>query len=227
MKKLITMILALALVLTSVAAFADTGSNQSFPGGGAPQMGQMPGNNQNGGAPDFSNGQPPELPEGVEAPDTTNGQPPELPEGVEAPDTTNGQPPELPEGVEAPDTTNGQTNGMPGNNGPMGGKPGDMNGGNAPGMIDFDAMATNSVISSETLEKIKAFMEANKPEGQPEMNGEAPEQNCEAPDLTGEAPELGADLLDDLLKNEIITQAEYDALVAARTAAQTTEDTTK
>ncbi len=205
MKKLITMILALALVLTSVAAFADTGSNnQSFPGG-APQMGQMPGNPPSGEKPDFANGERPELPEGV-----SEGDLPELPEGATA--------------GEKPDSANG----------PMGGMPGDMNGGKAPDMIDFDAMASNNVISAETLEKIKAFMEANKPADMPEMNGQAPEQNGQAPEqngqapeMNGQAPELGLDLLDDLLKNEIITQEEYDALVAARTAAQTTEETAK
>ncbi len=85
-------------------------------------------------------------------------------------------------------------------------------------MIDFDAMAASEVISSDTLQKIKAYMEANKPEDQPEMNGQPSE-------TSGEVPELGTDLLDALLNNGIITQDEYDALVAAGTAAQTAEET--
>ena len=89
---------------------------------------------------------------------------------------------------------------------------------NAPVMIDFDAMVSKGIISQETCDKIKAYMEAHKPADLPEANGEKPadlpETNGEAPS-EGEAPAMGG-LLADLLKNGVISQAEYDAMVAAQ-----------
>ncbi|MBQ6173269.1 MAG: hypothetical protein IJK28_02865 [Clostridia bacterium] len=105
------------------------------------------------------------------------------------------------------------------------GAPG-MPGGQAPAMIDFDEMVTKGVISQETCDKIKAYMESHKPAdlpgGQaPDMNGgqpggEAPGMNGEKPadPPQGQAPVMGG-LLDDLLKDGVITQEEYDALTAA------------
>ena len=111
--------------------------------------------------------------------------------------------------------------------------------GQAPVMIDFDAMVTKGVISQETCDKIKAYMEAHKPADLPEMNGQNPtdEQPATPPAANGEqpaalpetnsqnptgeqpaedtAPAQGG-LLADLLKDGIITQAEYDALTAAQ-----------
>ncbi len=103
---------------------------------------------------------------------------------------------------------------------PNGEKPADLPEmkGQAPGMIDFDAMVTKGVISQETCDKIKAYMEAHKPADLPEMNGEKPadlpEMNGEKP-AESETPEHGG-LLADLLKDGVITQTEYDALVAAQ-----------
>ena len=105
------------------------------------------------------------------------------------------------------------------------GAPG-MPGGQAPAMIDFDEMVTKGVISQETCDKIKAYMESHRPAdlpggqapgmsgGQPDgqfpgMNGEKP-----ADPPQGQAPVMGG-LLDDLLKDGVITQEEYDALTAA------------
>ncbi len=57
----------------------------------------------------------------------------------------------------------------------------------------------------------------------PEFDGEAPEFDGEAPEFDGEAPELGDEnsfvngLLNDLLEAEVITQDEYDAMIAALT----------
>ena len=89
-------------------------------------------------------------------------------------------------------------------------------------MIDFDAMVTNGVISQETCDKIKAFMEEHKPEDLPEMNGEKPEnlpemnggQSGDMPEMNGQKPAEGG-LLAELLENNVITQEEYDALTAA------------
>lgn len=102
-----------------------------------------------------------------------------------------------------------------------------------PRMIDFDAMATKGVISQETREKIKTYMNEHKPEGEPPVapaEGQAPGDGQQPPEkLEGEmptdgekpadAPELPADgqqpnLLSDLLSAGIITQAKYDALSA-------------
>ena len=76
-------------------------------------------------------------------------------------------------------------------------------------MIDFDAMVTSGVISQETRDAIKAYMDEHKPEGEmptAPVEGEAPAE--------GE-PILLNDLLNDLLNAGIITQAEYDAMSAA------------
>ncbi len=104
----------------------------------------------------------------------------------------------------------------------------DMNGqppmnGQAPQFTDFDALASDGVISYETLANIKAYMEENKPADLPEMNGEAPtdlpELNGEAPadlpEMNGEAPADG--LLAELLDAGVITQAEYEAIIAQNT----------
>ncbi len=97
-----------------------------------------------------------------------------------------------------------------------------------PVFIDFDALAAEGVISQETLEKIKSYMEENKPEGLPEMNGEVPSADGQMPsgekpeglpEMNGEVPEMdGAapgGLLADLLEDGVITQSEYDAIIAA------------
>ena len=72
-------------------------------------------------------------------------------------------------------------------------------------MIDFDAMVASGVISQETRDDIKAYMDEHKPEGEmPAAPGE------------GETPAEGEpSLLNDLLNAGIITQTEYDAMSAA------------
>ena len=86
-------------------------------------------------------------------------------------------------------------------------------------MIDFDAMAENSVISAETLAKIKAYMEENKPaemNAQQPMNGMPPEKPETDDEKTDADPEGKNGLLEDLLSAGIITQEEYEALNAAQ-----------
>ncbi|MBR4459129.1 MAG: hypothetical protein IKS31_09240 [Clostridia bacterium] len=169
MKKIITIIMLIALLAASAVAFAD-GNTQGGPPAGTPPQEQ----------------------------------------------TGGGQAP----GAEMP-------SGAPG-----------MPGGQAPAMIDFDEMVTKGVISQETCDKIKAYMESHKPADMP--GGQAPGMNGgqpggEAPDMSGgqpdgqfpgmngekpadppqgQAPVMGG-LLDDLLKDGVITQEEYDALTAA------------
>lgn len=249
MKKALAIICAVAVVLSlSVTAFADgpsqnqsSGFSQHMPGnfqqGQGPNMGGQP--PMMGGQPPMMNGQAPS----GEAPSDL----PERPEfDGEAPDFS-GEAPEF--DGQAPDM-----NGRP----PMMGGQGQFG---APAFVDFDTMVEDGVISQDTYDKIKAYMEENKPDDLPEMNGEAPkmgsqppmmngqapdgeaptdlperpemngeapadlpeppEMNGEAPEFDGKAPEFDAEnsfvngLLNDLLEAEVITQAEYDALVAA------------
>ena len=99
-------------------------------------------------------------------------------------------------------------------------------------MIDFDAMVTSGVISQETRDAIKAYMDEHRPEGAP-AEGQAPTDGQQPPEKPSEdqapadgqqPPEKPADgqmpdLLSDLLSAGVITQAEYEALTAAQTAA--------
>ena len=265
MKKVFAVLIAAALVLSlSVTAFAD-GPSQSGNAGpgqqqtGGFQQGQMPGGapQRNGQTPD-GNGQPPQMngqAPGMGGPNGSGEAPEDLPElpGM------NGQPPQM----------NGQAPGMGGPNG-SGDAPSDlpeapgMNGqrpgmdGRGPGMVsqtpgfvDFDAMVTQGVITQDTCDRIKAYMEEHKPADLPEMNGQAPDGNGQPPEMNGEAPDgmgqppekpdmggpngsgeaptdrpelpemdgnapVMGGLLAELLENEIITQSEYDALIAAQ-----------
>ena len=64
---------------------------------------------------------------------------------------------------------------------------------NAPAVMDFEAMAEGGVISAETLEEIRTYIEKNRLE----------------------AAEAGS-VLEKLLEDSVITKAEYDAMSAAR-----------
>ncbi len=143
------------------------------------------------------------------------------------PETTQGE--QIP--AETPEMNGDKTSDLP----EMTGQPPQMSGekpSGYPDMIDFDAMVKNGVISQETCNKIKAYMEEHKPANLPEMDSQAPEMNGQSPqmneqlpqmngeapsnpsEMTGERPANGG-LLNDLLKNGIITQTEYDALSEA------------
>ena len=136
------------------------------------------------------------------------------------PDTTQGE--QFP--AEAPQMDGEKPSGLPEMNGE---KPSGH-----PDMIDFDAMVKNGVISQETCDKIKAYMEENKPANLPEMDGQAPEMDGQPPQMNGQPPQMNGEvpsnlpemngerpanggLLNDLLSSGIITQAEYDALSEA------------
>lgn len=219
MKKCIGMILVAAMLMLAGAAFAEG------PGGNMVGMPPMQGGPQQGNAPQMNgqapNGQQPGNPPQMngQAPSDQQGNAPQM--NGQAPSNQQGNPPQM----------NGQVpNGQqPGNapqmngqapNGQMPMNPPQMDG-NGPQMkmIDFDAMAENSVISAETLEKIKAYMEENKPA---EMNAQQPMKGMppEKPETDGEKtdadPEGKNGLLEDLLSAGIITQEEYEALNAAQ-----------
>ena len=91
--------------------------------------------------------------------------------------------------------------------------------GEMPQMIDFDTLASDGVISQDTLDKIKTFMESNKPadlpekdgettegtEGQmpqmnghgPQMNGRGPQMNGRGPQMNGQRPEMNGETAED------------------------------
>ena len=216
MKKIISMLLVTAMLALTAAALADTGSDQIMPSG-QPLFGQ-----QQPFSSQPPSGDPPEKPDG-EMPSSEqpsgqapNGQPP------------SGDPPEKPDG-QAP---SGE---QPFGQGPFGQGPA----GNGPVMVDFDALAQAGVISQDTCDRIKAYMEANKPADPPaddgrtpsgEQPGDLPEQpdgkapsgdRPADPPADGDAPAEGG-LLKDLLDAGVITQEEYDAINAARQAVSET-----
>ena len=180
MKKILVTILTVAMMTSAVAAFAD----------GGPQGGPM-------------GGQPPRMEQGQQAPEKPS-EAPEKPTGEkpadapEEPEDLTGERPEMPSGekpADAPEMPSGEQGQAP-------------TGQQAPKMIDFDAMVTSGIISQETRDAIKAYMDEHKPEG------EMPTAPAE-----GEAPTAPAEgepnLLNDLLNAGIITQTEYDAMSAA------------
>jgi len=65
-------------------------------------------------------------------------------------------------------------------------------------MIDFDEMVKNGVISQETCDKIKAFMEENKPSDLPEMNGQPPQMDGQLPQMDGQLPQMEGEKPSDL-----------------------------
>lgn len=151
--------------------------------------------------PEDLTGERPEMPSEKQSQAPT-GEKPEMPSGEQRQAPTGEKPadaPEMPSGEQS-QAPQGQA---PQGQAPTGEKPTD--GQQAPKMIDFDAMVTSGVISQETREAIKAYMDEYKPEGEmPAAPGE------------GETPAEGEpSLLNDLLKAGIITQAEYDAMSAA------------
>ena len=218
MKKIFAVILTIAMLMTAAAAIAE---GQGGPMGG-PQQGQMRQGSQQGGmGPQGDRGQqPPEKPSGEKGQ-----QPPEKPsgeQGQQAPQKPDAAP-EKPSGekpADAPEEPEDLTGEKPADapEMPSGEKPAD---GQQPRKaddkrIDFDAMVTSGVISQETRDKIMAYMNEHKPKGAPADGQQPPEKPADDQAPTdGQQP----DLLSDLLNAGVITQAEYDALVAAQTAA--------
>ena len=146
------------------------------------------------------------------------GQPPKMEQGRQAPEKPSDAP-EKPTGekpADAPEKPSGEQGQAPQGRQPADGQQG-------PRMIDFDAMVTSGVISQETREKIKTYMDEHKPEGEPPVaptEGQAPADGQQPPEQPeGELPTDGQeqvpDLLSELLNAGIITQVEYDALSAA------------
>ena len=203
MKKIIIIAVVAALVLSlGVVAYAANNNRTSQPE--TTQSEQF-----SAEASQMDGEKPSDLPE-------MNGEAPSgLPE-------MNGQPPQM---------NSEDPSGLP----EMNGQPPQMNGekpSGHPDMIDFDAMVKNGVISQETCDKIKAYMEEHRPSELPEMNGQLPQTDGQVPEMGGQPPQTDGEkpsdlpemngehpdnggLLNDLLSNGIITQAEYDALSEA------------
>ena len=81
----------------------------------------------------------------------------------------------------------------------------------APDAIDFDAMVQSGVISAETRERIRTYIDSETADA---STGATP---APAEKPGSGAPQASASLLDRLLAAGVITQAEYDALTAAQT----------
>lgn len=235
MKKFFAMMLTIAMLLTAVAAFAE-GGRQGGPQMGGPKMGQMQGGNS-------ERQTPPEKPSGrniADAPEKPDAAP-EKPTGekpadapAEPEDLTGEKPadmPEKPADDQAP--ANGQTppekpsdnqrtaDGQTPAEGQQAPTDGQAPQGQGPKMIDFDAMVTRGIISQETRDAIKAYMDEHKPADMPADGQTPPEKPADgqtSPEkpADGQAPEDAENgLLNDLLNAGIITQAEYDAMMAA------------
>ncbi|MCR4653336.1 MAG: hypothetical protein K5744_06545 [Eubacterium sp.] len=67
-----------------------------------------------------------------------------------------------------------------------------------PDMIDFDAMVKKGVISQETCDKIKAYMEEHRPSNLPEKNGQSPQTDGQAPEMGGQPPQTDGEKPSDL-----------------------------
>ena len=141
----------------------------------------------------------------ADAPEMSSGEQGQAPTG-EKPEMPSGEQRQAPTGekpTDAPEMPSGEQGQAPQGQAPTGQLPTD--GQQTPKMIDFDAMVTSGIISQETRDAIKAYMDEHKPEGEmPAAPGE------------GETPAEGEpSLLNDLLNAGIITQTEYDAMSAA------------
>ncbi len=208
MKRIFAMILTIAMLMTAMAAIAE---GKGGPMGGPRQEQTQQGDKgPRGEAPRQMqrnrDQQPPEKPS--DAPEKPSGEKPA--DAPEREDLTGEKPDDASEESEA------QTGDKPelpsGGQGQQPPKTDDR-------MVDFDAMVTSGVISQETREQIKAYMDAHRPEDAP-ADGQAPtgeQQPTEKPaDEQSTAEGQGPDLLADLLNAGVITQAEYEALTAAQ-----------
>ena len=243
MKKLFTLFLAIVVLTTAAAAFAE---NTATDTSSIPQQQQMPGGPMSAGhgpghqpGVQVPNNQIPNGPaQNAHAPNrqvsgnqTSNAQIPagqiprnQIPNGQSpSGQTANGQAPSNEKPADVPE--------LPGNGQP-GSAPGMPGNGNQV-MIDFDELVTSGVISQETCDKIMSYMEANrptdpadmtsqseesgKPQDPPATNGQAPSDASSVNVQPPEAPQING-LLKDLLDAEVITQEEYDAMAAAQTS---------
>ena len=91
-----------------------------------------------------------------------------------------------------------------------------------PGLPDLDTLVTKGVISQDTADKIKAWLEEHKPADLPAAPADGQQPEVPADGQQPEAPAEGQqpDLLKDLLEAGIITQAEYESLSAEMAANQ-------
>ncbi len=208
MKKMISIILMIALLAVSAAALAD-GNTQGSQPGGMPQQGQMngpmaggpnQGNRPNGPGP---NGQAPNGKKPADAPERPSGE-----KSADAPELPSGEKPVMidfdamvTKGVISQGTCDKIKAYMEEH------KPADLPNG--------QPSERNGEKPADLPEGQTPETNGEKPAGLPE--GQAPETNSEKPAglPEGQAPAEGG-LLADLLKDGIITQAEYNALIAEK-----------
>ena len=250
MKKIIALLMTLALVVSAVAlpALAEgdndtvdqvtTATKQTGRGGpGGQQPPQMPGNGQQGGP----NGQqPPQMPgNGQNNQDSQDGQDsqeaPEMPGSDQnGQNDQNGPDGQKPEG--------GPGNGKQGGKKQPMGRPGQQAPGSEPEKrLDFEQLVKDSVITQEICDAILNYMKEHAPQDQ---QGTAPAAEDQAQDQqSGNAPVQGSEppakpegdqnapggmeeqLLKELLDNSVITQEIYDQLLGMLTTTETTAET--
>ncbi len=225
MKKTIAVICCLALVLSlSAASFAAGPGMQQ--GSQAPSMSRQ---NFNGQAPQM-NGQAPQM-----SGQSFGGQAPQMNGqsfGGQAPQMNGqsfgGQAPQM-----SGQSFDGQAPQMNGQSfGGQAPQMSEMGRDDNRGYVDFEALVSDEIISEETLTAIQSYLEENRPEADgkaPDMNGQQPPEKPEgeAPEMNGQQPpekpeeEDSAEsspvhgILDDLLEEGVITQDEYDAILAS------------
>ena len=98
--------------------------------------------------------------------------------------------------------------------------------------IDFDAMVSSGVISEETSDKIKAYMDEHKPaegegapaEGQAPIDQGVPAEGQQAPMPATRTDGQKLSILDELLLADVITAQEYEAISEAQKENQTVSD---
>ena len=99
----------------------------------------------------------------------------------------------------------GQKSGRDGKNRAGSGTPSSPAADSTPALPDFDVLAAEGVISVETAGKIKAYLAEHPFAASASDDSDTPDENA------------AAALMNILLSAEIITQEEYDALIAAQT----------
>ncbi len=230
MKKILSIILAITVVLSlSVSAFAATSES-----GQAQQDTKI--NDQvrkdiqslDGETPADLPAQPEQDSESPRMNSLPNDRPPmenDRPtmENRQAPtsQTTDGEAPaDLPAQPEQ-DSESPRMNSRPNDRPPMGNDRPPMENGPAfddpQHFVDFEAMVNKGVITQDTLDQIRTYMKEHKPDGrfEPKSDSASNEETAEDTSTESEAKAKASEpkgLLEDLLQEGVITQAQYEAM---------------
>ena len=222
MKKIFAILMTLTLLVSALALPAlaedstpavDQVASATAKGGRGNQPGRMPGNTQNGQQSFGKGGQMPQMPGAGQ----DSQQVPQLPGAGQ----DSQQVPQLPGA-----SRNGQQSFG------KGGRHGGQSGGKMTGI--FDQLLKDGVITQEIYDAIISYLNQQvQPAEVPAEGTDTPAEGTEPPALPeGEAPAEGepagpeARLLKQLLDSGVITQEQYDALLAEYTAAPAADTNT-